>query len=197
MNSAVPTPPEREERPPKESTPARSRLLHTGVLWAWLPVLLWMALILTLSSQSNLPARTNAQTGETIRTTYTAAKLAHVAEYSVLGLLLLRAFASPRGGLGLQLWVAITASVLVAGLFGGLDELRQSFVPNREPRLSDIALDTASALAAVMIVALWLRIRQLRKGGMSSSPDTPSEQVAKDPAPTSPPLPRQGAGFGS
>ena len=127
---------------------------------AWLPVLLWMALILALSSRSDLPIRTNPQTGETIKTTFTLAKLAHVFEYSVLALLLLRALMTQAGGLRLSLAPSVLMTVLVAASFGALDEYRQSLVPNREPRLTDIALDTASALVACICVAGYFRLRR-------------------------------------
>lgn len=146
-----------------------------GLLLAWLPVLFWMALIIALSSRSDLPIRTNPQTGETIKTTFTLAKLAHVFEYSVLALLLLRALMTQGGGLGLSLAPSIVATVLAAAVFGGLDEWRQSLVPNREPRLADVALDTASALAASVCVATYIRLRRsaglplsARKAGLGS-----------------------------
>jgi VanZ family protein len=132
------------------------------LLWSWLPVLVWMALILSMSSQSDLPMRHNPQTGEVIKTTFTAAKLAHVFEYSVLALLLLRALVGTGGGLGWPMPVAIAVTVVIAALFGGLDEIRQSFVPTREPRLTDVAIDTASALAASLGVAGWQRLRRAR-----------------------------------
>ncbi len=129
----------------------------TGLLWSWLPVLAWMAMILSLSGQSDLPARVNPQTGETIRSTYTLAKAAHVVEYSVLALLLLRALLGSAGGLQWPWGRAIVATVLIAAIFGGLDELRQSLVPNREPRLTDVALDTAAALVATLVVGAGRR----------------------------------------
>ena len=118
-----------------------------------------MFLILWMSSRSDLPVRTNPQTGETIKTTFTLAKIAHVVEYSVLALLLLRALMSPLGGARLAFKTAAICTVVTCGLFGGLDELRQSLVPNREPRLFDVALDTASALAACLVTGVWLRSR--------------------------------------
>jgi hypothetical protein len=140
------------------------------LFWTWAPVLAWMALILALSGQSDLPARTNLQTGETIRTTFAAAKLVHVFEYSVLALLLLRALTGVGGGVRLSFGAAVVVTVLVAGLFGALDEFRQSFVPRREPRLSDVALDTASAVAACLLVGAWIRLRSSRPPGPSRSP---------------------------
>ena len=125
---------------------------------AWLPVLIWAMLILSLSGQSELPARQNPATGEVIRSTYTLAKLAHVVEYGVLALLLLRALTSARGGIDFSFGIAALGAVAVATLFGAVDELRQSLVPNREPRLADVLLDGASALAAVGVVGAVRRL---------------------------------------
>jgi VanZ family protein len=154
-----------------------------------------MVLILALSSQSDLPARTNPQTGETVRVTFTAAKLAHVFEYSVLGLLLLRALVGADGGVRMALGPATVLAVVLAGAFGGLDELRQTFVPRREPRFSDIAIDTVSAFLAVMLAGGWLRYRR--------TPPTPNPvptavERVNQPATGrwSPPLPRAGEGGG-
>ena len=141
-----------------------------GLAWSWLPALVWMALILALSSRSDLPVRTNPQTGETIRSTFTMAKIAHVVEYSVFGLLLLRALVTAAGGLRLPFVAGVIVTVLAAATFGGLDELRQSMVPNREPRLFDVALDTVSALGACLAVAGW---RRLRQGAPSPQPIRP------------------------
>jgi VanZ family protein len=148
------------------------------LVWAWLPVVLWMAAILWMSGRSDLPMRTNPQTGETIKTTFTAAKLAHVFEYSVLALLMLRALVGARGGLGLPLAAAIPVTVVVAAVFGGLDEVRQSFVPAREPRLTDVALDAASALVASLAVIGWRRFRQRRAAAASSTVTAPASAPA-------------------
>lgn len=129
-----------------------------ALAWAWLPVLVWMALILALSGQSSLPARQNPATGEVIRSTYTLAKLAHVVEYSVLALLILRATTTPLGGLRLHFLAAVLWTIAAATLFGAVDELRQSLVPNREPRLGDVLIDGASALASVCVASLARRL---------------------------------------
>lgn len=148
--------PHRSPEVPRVSSPL------ARLLWSWLPVLIWMALILWMSSRSDLPVRTNPQTGEVIRTTFTVAKLAHVFEYSVLALLLMRALVGSGGGLHLPMAAGMVVTVVIAAVLGGLDEIRQSFVPTREPRLTDVALDTVSALAATLVVAGWQRIRTSR-----------------------------------
>jgi VanZ family protein len=166
--------------------------------WAWLPVLAWMSLILWMSSRSDLPIRTNPQTGETIRTTFTLAKLAHVFEYSVLALLLLRALIGSYGGLRLPLGAAAIATVVVCGLFGGLDELRQSLTPTREPRLADIALDTVSALAVCLLVTGWQRFRTNSRRGPLTAPvaGRPTASSPARPPSDAPPRPRAGEGIG-
>lgn len=125
----------------------------------WVPVVVWMALILALSSRSEYTVRTNPTTGEAVRPSYALSKTAHLVEYGVLALLLLRAATATGGGLALPPTRAATWVVVAATAFGLGDELRQSFVPNREPRLSDVGIDGLSALAAVGLALAWRRVR--------------------------------------
>jgi VanZ family protein len=80
-------------------------------------------------------------------------KLGHMVEYAILGGLL--AFAMPReapaswGNRHLLMVVA-----LIGGTFAACDELRQSFVPAREPRVTDVLLDLASVTIGAASV-LW------------------------------------------
>ena len=112
---------------------ARSRLLTV-----WLPVLLWAAVIFTLSSIPSLA--TGLGTWDTI-----LRKAAHVAEYAVLGGLLYRALG--REPLALAAGIAYAAT----------DELHQSFVRGRHGSPVDVAID-AVGIAAGMLV--WLRLRE-------------------------------------
>jgi VanZ family protein len=112
---------------------ARSRLLTV-----WLPVLLWAAVIFTLSSIPSLA--TGLGTWDTI-----LRKAAHVAEYAVLGGLLYRALG--REPLALAAGIAYAAT----------DELHQSFVRGRHGSPVDVAID-AIGIAAGMLV--WLRLRE-------------------------------------
>ena len=125
----------------------------------WLPIVVWMLLIIALSSQSNLPTRTDPTTGERIGSTYSLAKAWHVVEYSVLALLLFRALHLAGGGIGLRPTSAAMLSILTCMAFAGLDELRQSFVPRREASISDVVLDTVAASIAVSVCVLWRQTR--------------------------------------
>ena len=134
----------------------------TGLLLHWAPVLLWMALILVLSSRSDFRTAAPAPVAGSDNAFFAVSKLVHVVEYSVLGLLLLRALHGSGGGVGLSLWLAVMVAVFGSGLFGAIDELRQSFVPNRTPRLADVALDTAAALGTSALAAGVMRLRNTR-----------------------------------
>jgi VanZ family protein len=133
-------------------------LLRRLILY-WLPVVLWMTLIIGLSSQSDLPGRNDPRTGDRLPSSYPISKAWHVTEFSVLALLIFRASYSQGGGLALGRAQAATASVLVCLAFAGLDELRQSFVPKREASIYDVLLDTTAASIAMLALLILLRTR--------------------------------------
>ena len=86
-------------------------------------------------------------------------KLAHMTEYAVLFLLLylaLRQFA------GIRLKAAFAALVICAA-YAALDEWHQTFVYGRSGKPGDVAIDTAGALAAFVLLALVTRIRASRR----------------------------------
>jgi VanZ family protein len=112
---------------------ARSRLLTV-----WLPVVVWAAVIFTLSSIPSLS--TGLGTWDTI-----LRKGAHLTEYAVLGGLLYRALG--REPLALAVGIAYAAT----------DELHQYFVRGRHASPVDVAID-AVGIAVGML--LWLRLRE-------------------------------------
>ncbi len=112
---------------------ARSRLLTI-----WLPVLIWAAVIFTLSSVPSLS--TGLGTWDTI-----LRKGAHLAEYAVLGGLLYRALG--REALALAVGIAYAAT----------DELHQYFVRGRHASPVDVAID---AIGVAVGMLLWLRLRE-------------------------------------
>jgi VanZ family protein len=94
-------------------------------------------------------------------------KSAHVAEYFVFSLLLLRALRAPERERQSQSqshcqsqwkmrW-AVTA-LLIAAMYAGLDEFHQSFVPSRTASGWDALLDTVAASAAQL--AAWMHARR-------------------------------------
>jgi VanZ family protein len=86
-------------------------------------------------------------------------KTSHFMSYGLLTFLFYRAF---RGGRG-PFWskrIAIWAASAAIG-YGFLDELLQSFVPNRVGSPFDWAIDTAGILTSIALLA-WTRTRRDR-----------------------------------
>jgi VanZ like family len=102
------------------------------VLWLWLPVVAWAALIFVWSSIPDLG--TGLGGWDLI-----LRKLAHAAEFGVLGALLLRALGRP--------WYAVAVGVLYAVS----DELHQSFVEGRHGSPVDVAIDAVGVTVGVLV----------------------------------------------
>ena len=104
----------------------------------WAPVVLWAALIFVLSSIPDLG--TGLGTWDTV-----LRKLAHTAEYAILGGLIFRAVRSAP------------AAVLLASAYAVTDEVHQAFVTGRHGSPLDWLIDTGGA---VLGVALASRLSQ-------------------------------------
>jgi VanZ family protein len=111
-----------------------------SVVRLWIPVVAWAGLIFVLSSFPDLGTGLGGWD-------LVLRKLAHAAEYAVLGALLLRATARP----GL--------AFVLGTLYAVSDELHQSFVPGRMGSPLDIALDTVGVAIGI---ALWQVVRMRR-----------------------------------
>ena len=109
----------------------------------WLPVLVYITLIVTVSAQPNLQPPVRFQFAD---------KVYHMIEYLGLGVLLARAMRASlawRRAL-LAAFLAITVGVAV----GASDEYFQSFVPGRESSVFDLLADTSGlALAQLLYLA--------------------------------------------
>ena len=104
----------------------------------WIPVVLWAAVIFTLSSIPSLS--TGLGTWDTV-----LRKGAHLTEYAILGGLLYRALG--REPLALAVGIAYAAT----------DELHQYFVPGRHASPVDVAIDAVGVAVGMLV---WLRLRE-------------------------------------
>jgi VanZ family protein len=126
-------------------THERSFLLY------WLPLLLYIGLIFTLSSQSSVPQAQKFND-----------KFLHICEYGMLAFLLWRAFShqAPESFSSGRF-----ASVVAAGAAcGALDELYQSTVPGRFSSIFDWFADVAGII--VMTTLLYLLYKYRRGKGL-------------------------------
>jgi len=108
------------------------------VLSAWLPVVAWAGLIFTLSSIPDLGTGLGGWD-------LLLRKLAHAAEFAVLGVLFLRAVERPA------------LAFLLASAYAVSDEIHQIFVPGRLGSPLDVLIDMAGVAVGI---ALALRLRR-------------------------------------
>lgn len=143
-------------------------LYHRGVHPKyWLPPLLWMAVVVGLSTDAGSSEHTEswllplfrilapwATPAQLEALHWLARRLAHLSEYAILAALWLRAFVrgrnlSPRTAGLLALTISVAWAIL--------DELHQSFVPSRSASLADVLVDTAGALIALTVAQIGWR----------------------------------------
>jgi VanZ family protein len=130
----------------------------------WLPPILWIGVILVLSTDGASGERTGRLLIPVLRAVLPGAsplqiealhsvtrKIAHVTEYAVLAAMWFRAFARdsgwPAGRAGL-------AALAIAVAVAALDESHQTLVLSRTASLGDVGFDVLGALAATA-VARW------------------------------------------
>jgi len=114
----------------------------------WAPVIAYMAFIFFVSAMPQAPLPSNVSD-----------KTAHLAGYSLLGLLAVRAV---HGGLPARITAkgALIAMIITVG-YAAFDEYHQSFVPGRFADVFDLLADAAGGAAALVVCwawgILWLR----------------------------------------
>jgi VanZ family protein len=112
---------------------------------AWLPAIIWMALIFYLSAQSR-PLRQAPSPA--------LSYAAHFGEYAMLAFLLFWAQLS-RGSWKGKLGVGLAVSLALSVLFAASDEYHQSFVSGRTASWLDFATDSLAAAFALAIIGRW------------------------------------------
>lgn len=108
--------------------------------WAVLPPVIWAGLIFFLSSQSTLPSL------EQSIFDYILKHVAHVVVFGVLFFLVQRAqhVLHPATKSSTN-WRVILIPLTITMTYALLDEVHQSFVPNRHPSLMDLGFDLIGA----------------------------------------------------
>ncbi|SDS37876.1 VanZ family protein [Opitutus sp. GAS368] len=131
----------------------------------WLPVVLWMGFIFSMSTSLGASENTARFIGpflhwllpyaapDTIaHLHFLIRKAGHLTEYAILALLLRQAI----GGRGARPFVL---ALVIAAAYAATDEFHQSFVPGRTASAWDVLIDTAGALAALALAAGWRKSR--------------------------------------
>jgi VanZ family protein len=133
----------------------------------WLPVLIWMALIFSASSDSHsyehsslfvepflhwLFPRMSQSRVEVIH--YFIRKCMHLTEYAMLALLFWRALRQPvKNDPRPWNWHDARLTLLLVMLYAASDEFHQLFVSSRDAAVHDVLIDTVGGAAGLL--ALW------------------------------------------
>lgn len=129
-----------KKRTSSAQAPAKLFILY------WLPAILWAGFIFYLSSlpglKSNLPWPYD----------FILRKIAHILEFAVLFLLLIRAFDK---GHTISTKKALLWAFILTIFYAISDELHQSFVADRIASPADVAIDSLGVL-----LIIWKRIQQ-------------------------------------
>lgn len=111
----------------------------------WLAVVIWYGFICCLSS---IPGRTLNSLVPDSSLQFWGHRIAHIVEYGVLGVLVIRAYANQKTKI-----TVMTILILACFIFlsGALDEWHQSFTPGRTPELIDALFDTICGACGMVV----------------------------------------------
>ena len=126
---------------------AAERRTATIFVRSWLPVMLYVTMILLLSAQPRLRSPFGFPNGD---------KLAHLLEYSGLGFLLANGVAGSAARTTKPLVIALAAMCLGI-VIGTSDELFQSTVPGRSCSPWDLMADTTGLMLGNLVFAFFRR----------------------------------------
>jgi VanZ family protein len=140
----------------------------------WLPVLLWMGIIFSASSDRGSFRHSSRIIEPLMRWLFPdlsdaavhaivvfVRKCAHLTEYAVLALLVWRALRhESTPGNAPWRWSKAGFALALVALYAASDEIHQTFVPSREASVWDVLLDTTGA--AFGLLCLW-GVGRLRK----------------------------------
>ena len=109
-------------------------------LFLWLPVVLWMGVIFTFSSQPDLPSN------QIDILDFALKKTAHMVEFGILTFLFFRAFKYQK----------LQAGSLLSLSYAFTDEIHQLFVPGRGGRLSDVLIDSLGIFIVSRVITSFI-----------------------------------------
>ncbi len=121
------------------------------ILRFWAPPIIWGILIYSGSSEQSISLSAVYWQDLVIH------KLAHIIEYSILGILIYRALIHEK----MSRRTAVMYAIIISLLYGISDEFHQKFTPTRSPRLRDVIIDTIGATSGILIV--WKLLPKMPK----------------------------------
>ncbi len=115
----------------------------TNIITLWFPVFIWCAIIYYFSSIPNLKSDLPNQLDLIFR------KIAHMAEYGILTVLLFRAYFRSNG---FTIKKSISSAIIFALTYAFTDEYHQLFVLGREGNLVDVFIDSLGVFFTAFLI---------------------------------------------
>ena len=150
------------------SGPFSRRSIWPPRVTAWVPAILWSAVIFTLSTDAFSAANTGSVLEHILRWIvpsisqdrfeaihFLIRKSAHFTEYFIFFLLLYRGIRAGRNGWH---WSWAFGAWFIAAVYSCLDEIHQSFVASRTASAWDSLLDSTGALVALFVLFAFYRL---------------------------------------
>ncbi len=142
----------------------------------WGPALVWAAVISAASTHLFTSENTshyilpflrrllpNADGDTLMNIHHYIRKGAHVFEYALFTMLIMRAL---RAGRAEWRWSWVVATMASVTCYAALDEVHQAFVPGRGASAWDSLLDVSSGIAAIVVMWLFARRREKVRQGV-------------------------------
>ena len=131
------------------------------VIFYWLPVAGWMALIFVVSASTSATVASMTSTADhtlKVPSIVVRAYLFHAVEFGIMLMLVYRLLAHHKL---LNGHYRMAAALLATLLYAIVDEIHQSYVPGRVPSIEDVGYDATGALVGLVLIypAGWLRGR--------------------------------------
>jgi VanZ family protein len=147
-----------------------------GFLIYWLPVLIWMTIIFSASSDRMSFSHSSRiiapilhwllphlSDQSVLAVVFAVRKAAHLTEYAILALLVWRALRKPNAGNPRRWqWSHAGSALLFVALYATSDEIHQAFVPTRQASVWDVLLDTLGGAFGLLFLWIFGRWRKHR-----------------------------------
>ncbi len=160
---------------------SNNKKLSNAIIY-WIPVIIWMLLIFSLSaqpaSQSNglskdvtkiiidtisrvvpLDIEISTVADKGIQLNHIVRKLGHFIEYLILGVLVMNAFKK----CGYKNNKILCYSIIFCILYASSDEIHQLFVPGRGGQVKDVIIDSFGAMVGITLYEIIFLLRNKGK----------------------------------
>jgi VanZ family protein len=156
-----------------------------SVLTRWLPVVLWMGFIFAMSTGLGSPTHSSRLVQPILSWIEPGAsheqfefvhllvrKAAHLAEYAMLGILVLRAIRGVPGSPKISTRELMRTLAIVA-VYAAIDEFHQRFVIERTPAIGDVVIDTCGGILGMAASCFFQYLLTAWSNGRGFPPGAP------------------------